>query len=72
MQIDFNDEQNPKTDSPRVDSLLTASNATSERFVHFQKQCPEMTSTDEGIEINCSDLHVEKADSPRIDTRQAG
>jgi hypothetical protein len=55
MQIEESDEQYENADSPRVESLQPDSNVTVKSFPQDWKQCAEIVSTDEGIQIDPSE-----------------
>jgi hypothetical protein len=55
MQIDESDGQARNADFSSRASLESDSNATIERSRHSQKQCPQMISTEEGMQIDASD-----------------
>jgi hypothetical protein len=71
MQIDFNDEQPAKANSPRTEARLSGSNVTANRLVQLSKQALGIISTDEGMQIelsdetqkNCNDAQPEKTAS---------
>jgi hypothetical protein len=52
MQIDFRDEQASNADSPSLDIRERLSNVTVERSSHIEKQKFEITSIDDGMQID--------------------
>jgi hypothetical protein len=49
IQIDAKDKQCEKAELPSVESLLSTSNVTFDRFSHWTKQQSAMVSIDAGI-----------------------
>jgi hypothetical protein len=70
MQIETSAEQEEKANSPRVATLATLSNVTTESPVQRTKQCSEIAVTDEGMEIDLSEKQPSNADRPRIETTE--
>jgi hypothetical protein len=55
MQIELSDEHREKPDTPSTERRLSLSKLTGERLTHSWKQNFEMTSTDDGMQIDPSD-----------------
>jgi hypothetical protein len=60
-QSDKSDEHIEKVPSSIRESLEPFANVTSERDSHREKQLLQSCSTEEGIEINSSEVHSENA-----------
>jgi hypothetical protein len=55
MQIDFKDRHSEKAPLSITESSEPPSKATKESFLQQKKQCLEIETTEEGIQIECSE-----------------
>jgi hypothetical protein len=66
-QIDRSDEHQQKANSPIAATREPGSNLKSERALHERKQLAGITSTDEGMQTDCSVEQDANAPSPRTE-----
>jgi hypothetical protein len=63
-QMDVSDKHRANTPLSITDSFETPSNVTCESPVHWEKHDAPMTSTEEGMQIDASEAHSQKASHP--------
>jgi hypothetical protein len=68
MKSDRRDEQFTHAYSPRVESVEPDSKLKSEKSGEMPKQCFEIVSPDDGIQIDWSDEQFSNAPSPKFET----
>jgi hypothetical protein len=70
MKTNSSDEHHRNAESPRRETREPASNVKVESFSQPVKQSSEIIPTDDGRQIDRSEVQLSNADSSRIETRQ--